>query len=423
MRSIAIINQKGGVGKTTTAVNLSAALARAGQRVGLIDIDPQAHASLHLGLDPQARVPTVYDLLTEDTQIADLWQRAAAAPTPEENLWVAASHIDLAAAEVELAGVVGREVILRDKLAEAASEFDYILIDCPPSLGILTINALAAVDDVFLPLQPHFLALHGLSKLLKTIGLVNNRLNDRLPLAGVVLCLYESGTKLAAEVSKDVEQFFRRCAPGQRHGRLPGQVVRRAVRRETSLPVEVLRWVVSGAEEPHWRLRPGQRRAEQDVVRRRAEMPPDLDLHRGQRLHQLLRRDRPTALAQPPGQRQQRRLLLRRDRRQREHAPQGLEVVLSGVVEAVARCRRPRSRARRGRRSTSSQHATTSGSGVDVGEHRGQVAADAQRPAGSAGTRPGAGRRRAVRATAAAAPGTAPPPPARPGCRATRRRR
>jgi chromosome partitioning protein len=214
MRSIAIINQKGGVGKTTTAVNLSAALARAGQRVGLIDIDPQAHASLHLGLDPQAKVPTVYDLLTEDTRIADLWQRAAAAPEQEENLWVGASHIDLAAAEVELAGVVGREVILRDKLAEAEKDFDYILIDCPPSLGILTINALAAVDDVFLPLQPHFLALHGLSKLLKTIGLVNNRLNSRLSLAGVVLCLYESGTKLAAEVSRDVEQFFKEARKG-----------------------------------------------------------------------------------------------------------------------------------------------------------------------------------------------------------------
>jgi chromosome partitioning protein len=202
MRSIAIINQKGGVGKTTTAVNLSAALARAGQRVGLLDIDPQAHASLHLGLDPQSKVPTVYDLLTTETPIAELWQPA------EQNLSVAASHIDLAAAEVELAGVVGREVILRDKLAAAADHFDYILIDCPPSLGILTINALAAVDDVFLPLQPHFLALHGLSKLLKTINLVNERLNDRLQLAGVVLCLYESGTKLAAEVSSDVEQFF-----------------------------------------------------------------------------------------------------------------------------------------------------------------------------------------------------------------------
>jgi chromosome partitioning protein len=239
MRSIAIINQKGGVGKTTTAVNLSAALARCGQRVGLIDIDPQAHASLHLGIDPQAKVPTVYDVLTEDTRLADAWQRAGSCrlsaigsqpnlpkadsrpPTAispaEESLHVAASHIDLAAAEVELAGVVGREVILRDKLAECAADFDYVLIDCPPSLGILTINALAAVDDVFLPLQPHFLALHGLSKLLKTIGLVNERLNDRLQLAGVVLCLYESGTKLASEVSRDVEQFFRDARKAGRH--------------------------------------------------------------------------------------------------------------------------------------------------------------------------------------------------------------
>jgi chromosome partitioning protein len=210
MRSIAIINQKGGVGKTTTAVNLSAALAREGHRVGLIDIDPQAHASLHLGLDPAAKTPTVYELLTDDARLADLWQPA------EENLSVAASHIDLAAAEVELAGVVGREVILRDKLVEAADDFDYVLIDCPPSLGILTINALSAVDDVFLPLQPHFLALHGLSKLLKTIGLVNERLNDRLQLAGVVLCLYESGTRLAAEVAGDVEQFFREARKGGR---------------------------------------------------------------------------------------------------------------------------------------------------------------------------------------------------------------
>jgi chromosome partitioning protein len=203
MRSIAVINQKGGVGKTTTAVNLSAALARAGQRVGVIDIDPQAHASLHLGLDPRAKAPTVYDLLAGDVRIGDLWQPA------EDNLRVAASHIDLAAAEVELAGVVGREVILRDKLAEAADDFDFVLIDCPPSLGVLTINALAAVDDVFLPLQPHFLALHGLSKLIKTIGLVSSRLNERLQLAGVVLCMYESGTRLALEVAGDVEHFFR----------------------------------------------------------------------------------------------------------------------------------------------------------------------------------------------------------------------
>ena len=202
MRSIAVINQKGGVGKTTTAVNLSAALAAGGLRVGLIDLDPQAHASLHLGMSPKENRPTSYDLLIGDTKLSEVWGAAA------DNLWVAGSHIDLAAAEVELAGVVGRELILRDKLALEADNFDYVLIDCPPSLGILTINALSAVDDVFLPLQPHYLALHGLSKLLQTIDLVSRRLNDRLRLAGVVMCLFESGTRLAAEVASDVEAFF-----------------------------------------------------------------------------------------------------------------------------------------------------------------------------------------------------------------------
>lgn len=211
MRSIAIINQKGGVGKTTTAVNLSAALAATGQRVCLIDMDPQAHATLHLGLQPERDERSVYDVLTGDAELADVWREAT------ENLWVVGSHIDLAAAEVELVGVVGREVILRDKLARCDGQFDYVFIDCPPSLGILTLNALAAVDEVFLPLQPHFLALHGLSKLLQTIDLVAKRLNDRLRLSGVVYCMYESGTRLAAEVANDVDQFFREvkqeCTP------------------------------------------------------------------------------------------------------------------------------------------------------------------------------------------------------------------
>jgi chromosome partitioning protein len=203
MRSIAILNQKGGVGKTTTAVNLSAALAATGQKVCLIDLDPQAHATLHLGLQPARTERSVYDVLTGDAQLCDVWRACG------ENLWVVGSHIDLAAAEVELVGVVGREVILRDKMAACQDKFDYVFIDCPPSLGILTLNALAAVDEVFLPLQPHFLALHGLSKLLETIDLVARRLNDRLKLSGVVYCMYESGTRLAAEVVHDVEQFFR----------------------------------------------------------------------------------------------------------------------------------------------------------------------------------------------------------------------
>jgi chromosome partitioning protein len=204
MRSIAVINQKGGVGKTTTAVNLSAALARSGWRVGLIDLDPQAHASLHLGLGQHRELPNVYQLLTGSAKLGEVWQAV------DERLQVVPAHIDLAAAEVELAGVVGRELILRDALAEAAGEtsLDYLIIDCPPSLGILTINALAAVEDVFLPLQPHYLALHGLSKLLQTIDLVRRRLNDRLRLAGVVLCLYDASTRLAAEISADVATFF-----------------------------------------------------------------------------------------------------------------------------------------------------------------------------------------------------------------------
>lgn len=214
MRSIAILNQKGGVGKTTTAVNLSAALAATGQRVLLIDLDPQAHASLHLGLTPGENRVSMYDAMTGDTSLADVREQVS------ENLCVAGSHIDLAAAEVELVGVVGREVVLRDKLAEdaqvAAGEFDYLIVDCPPSLGVLTLNALSAVEEVILPLQPHFLALHGLSKLLQTIELVAKRLNDRLRLTGVVLCMFESGTRLAAEVGQDVEQFFdrqSRCHP------------------------------------------------------------------------------------------------------------------------------------------------------------------------------------------------------------------
>jgi chromosome partitioning protein len=209
MRKVAIINQKGGVGKTTTAVNLSAALAATGQRVCLLDLDPQAHATLHLGIEPGRDDGSVYDVLAGDASLAAVRRQVA------EHLWVVGSHLDLAAAEVELAGVVGRELILRDKLEADSEEFDYLFIDCPPSLGILTLNALAAVDEVFIPLQPHFLALHGLSKLLQTIDLVARRLNSRLRLSGVVLCMFESGTRLATEVSHDVDAFFDQCRGGQ----------------------------------------------------------------------------------------------------------------------------------------------------------------------------------------------------------------
>ena len=202
MRSIAVINQKGGVGKTTTAVSLSAALAEAGNRVWLIDLDPQAHASLHLGFGMEEDYLSVYDVLTADVGLDDVRHLV------DDNLWLSPAHIDLAAAEMELAGAVGREIILRDRMAEVSERFDYIIFDCPPSLGILTLNALTTVDEVFLPLQPHFLALHGLSKLLRTIELVARRLNPVLQLTSVVYCMFETGTRLASEVVEDVELFF-----------------------------------------------------------------------------------------------------------------------------------------------------------------------------------------------------------------------
>ncbi len=206
MRSIAIINQKGGVGKTTTAVNLSAALAAEGHRVCIVDLDPQAHASLHLGIALAEGVPSIYDVLAGEARIADIKRQV------NDNLSIVPSHLDLAAAELELAGEVGRELILRDKLAQEELDCDYLLVDCPPSLSILTLNALTAVNEVFLPLQPHFLALHGLSKLLRTIEVVTQRLNAKLRLSGVVLCMYDSGTRLAAEVSADVQNFFNQPA-------------------------------------------------------------------------------------------------------------------------------------------------------------------------------------------------------------------
>jgi len=282
MRRIAVINQKGGVGKTTTTVNLAAALARAGNRVGVIDLDPQAHASAHLGMEPDGSRPSMYNALVENVPLAQVRQQIG------ERLWLMGADINLAAAEMELSGVVGREVILRDLLEQDISSytpignvvesellmrlmeldgrrvvmprsfmmgfasnqipphpqplslrgrgekrmsfasieepltpnpsprggegnqtmFDYLLMDCGPSLGVLTLNALACADEVFIPLQPHYLALHGLGKLLETTSLVAKRINPSLVVSGIVICLYESTTRLSAEVIRDLESFL-----------------------------------------------------------------------------------------------------------------------------------------------------------------------------------------------------------------------
>lgn len=202
MRRIAIINQKGGVGKTTTAVNLAAALAECGQRVCVLDLDPQAHATTHLGIEPDGKAPSMYDVLVNNRPLAEVRRKV------EDNLWVAGSDINLAAAEVELAGVVGREVILRDLLLQDEGAFDYVFMDCAPSLGVLTLNALSAANEVFIPLQPHFLALHGMGKLLETTALVAKRINPALKVTSIVLSLYESSTRLAQEVVEDLQDYL-----------------------------------------------------------------------------------------------------------------------------------------------------------------------------------------------------------------------
>src|SRR5437867_1655756 len=228
MRRIAIINQKGGVGKTTTAVNLAAALAESGQRVCLLDLDPQAHATTHLGVEPDGRAQSMYDVLVHNRPLAEVRRKVA------ENLWVAGSDINLAAAEVELAGVVGREVILRDMLLQDEGAFDFVVMDCAPSLGVLTLNALASASEVFIPLQPHSLALHGMGKLFETTALVAKRINPALKVTGIVLCLFEASTKLAQEVVQDLEGYLEKSR-GTNAPWASARVFRTRVRRNIKL--------------------------------------------------------------------------------------------------------------------------------------------------------------------------------------------
>jgi len=202
MRKIAVLNQKGGVGKTTTVVNIAAALAGKGLRVAVIDLDPQSHLTIHLGLEPEEIQAGSYEVLTQSGNLEDELQAV------RENLWLLAANINLVGAETELVSVVGRETILREAVKSIEGKFDYLIIDCAPSLGLLTLNALAASDEVMIPLQPHFLALQGFGKLLQTVDLVNKRINPALKVKGILLCMFDSRASLPKEVKADIEQFL-----------------------------------------------------------------------------------------------------------------------------------------------------------------------------------------------------------------------
>ena len=200
---ITFANQKGGVGKTTTCINLSAFLALMDKRVLIVDMDPQGNATSGVGIEKTSNLKTMYNVIDGDCSI-----REAILPTQIQNLFIIPATVDLAGAEIDLVQMSGREKIVKNALARVLEEFDYVMIDCPPSLGLLTVNALTASTSIMIPIQCHFYALEGLSQLMNTVRLIKQHLNPTLNVEGVVLTMKDNRSNLVAQVSEEITKYF-----------------------------------------------------------------------------------------------------------------------------------------------------------------------------------------------------------------------
>lgn len=209
MRIIAILNQKGGSGKTTTTINLGACLTSFGKRILLLDLDPQANTTIHLGIKPYEVKASLYEVMLEERPLGDIIKK-----TEVDNLFIAPANINLSGAEIELAGIVGREMVLKDSVERMnlgsvnSMRFDYILIDCPPSLGLLTVNALTLASEIIIPVQTEFFALEGMGKLFNTVEIIRKRLNRNLKVIGILPTMFDSRTNLSREVREKIETYF-----------------------------------------------------------------------------------------------------------------------------------------------------------------------------------------------------------------------